>query len=479
MSYTDPQLNVRSDAALYQQFFTNISDSFAKTVAAYSEKKKELAEIAKKNKEDNEKIEKDVETYKSSVEADIVKADSANQIDLVESYQGVLDKLAENKELLLSGNLTEEKKIEIKAYERKANQSIQLAKNGLNAFVIKGSDLVESQKNGSFDKELNDPGAVYAMQISGKGAINKVIVDVENPMDVRWNVYEASSKDNPESKGEEVYSFDFNSLVNTEQNPTADFWVTTPDLTYPGVDQILTDKNNAFLEGVPTKEAPPVLVKKTDKKNTYQINEVLDIEAIKQDPSSALMLQLRADADAYLAVPSEAISLYNNSLVNLSKDGKKWYGLLEGKPLTPEQKIQFEEAYIESFLQGQANSYSVKKGTVEEDIPQEKEPVKPGKEASALIAKLDSLKGGQVGSFITHKNKTVKQTGDNEWTLTEEVVDRNGNTSTKVISKVDDPQELKEEFGIIDAALVAKEAKVDIDLAVDNAIGQETPNEEQ
>ena len=139
----------------------------------------------------------------------------------------------------------------------------------------------------------------------------------------------------------------------------------------------------------------------------------------------------------------------------------------------------FIDTYKEAFYEGQGKTYSKKLRTVvNPKIDDVTKKVKPGKAAAALLANLKSLEGGQVGSFFEFKGKTVKQTAENEWTLTEEVVDGDGNTSTKVIATVDDPNKLKDKFGITDAALVPEAADLDVDMAVNASLGPPTEENE-
>ena len=65
-----------------------------------------------------------------------------------------------------------------------------------------------------------------------------------------------------------------------------------------------------------------------------------------------------------------------------------------------------------------------------------------------LIANLDSFIDGQIGPTFDFKGKTVKKTGEKEWTLTEEVVDEAGNVSVKEIAKVNNPKEIKNKLGV-------------------------------
>ena len=469
MSYRNPQFKVFSNTAIYQNFFDGASKNM-----------ENLAEIAKENQKENEKIDEDVEEYDSKVRAGVIQADTSDQIDLVESYQPVLDRLSENKKRLLKGGLTKEQKAEYRTYEQKAFESINIAKRGIGAMAEKGLALFDAKKNRTFDNTLNDFRDVAAFESINKGGKNKIRVNLDDPTDVSWVVSTPTNKDNPQIKSTEIASFNFNNLLKVKNDDTAGYWTEIPKLTYPGAKGAILDKNGNFLEDAQTIETK-TLKKETKKKKVYQVNRVLDLEASRQ-PGSALDTTLRASARAMLDYPQEAASLWNNKLRPLDKSKPLWLGTLNGTPITKEQENDFINLYAKSFYEGEGKSYAVKGRTIEESIPQEEEdtpPPKPGKEAAALLAKIKSLKNGQTGSFITHKNKTIKQTGDNEWTLTEEVVDKDGNTSTKVISKVDDPQKLKGKFGISDETLVSETAEVDIDTAVNSAFGPETPNEEQ
>lgn len=461
MSYRNPQFKVFSNSAIYQDFFSGASRNFDK-----------LASIAKKNQEENKKIDKEVEEYDSGIRADVIKADGTDQVDLVKSYQPVLDKLSKNKKLLLKGGLTNEEKADYKAYEDKVFESISIAKRGIGAMAEKGLALTEAKKAGTFDNTLNDFKQVAAFESINKGGQNQIIVDIDNPTDVSWTVSSPADKENPQIESKEIASFNFNNLLKVKNDETASYWTKIPKLSYPGAKEAILDKNGNFLEGVKTKESK-TLTKKTDKKNVYQVNQVMDLEASRL-PGSALDNTLRASAKAILYSPQEAASLWNNKLRPLDKSKPLWLGTLDGTLVTQEQKNDFINLYAKSFYEGEGKTYSVKGRTIEEDILQEEEPARPGKEASALMAKIKSLENGQVGSFINHKNKTIKQTGENEWTLTEEVVDMAGNSSIKEIAKVDDPKKLKNKFGIIDAALVDEKAEVDIDIAMDNALGPVT-----
>lgn len=469
MSYRNPQLNVRSDAALYTNFFKNISASFSNVADAYGKKQADMAALAEENKKANEKIDKETAEYKAKINANVIKADSSVQIDLVESYKPVLSKLGEMRKKSESNNATPEEKDAFRAYEQKVLQSITTAKQGLIGMAEKGQALVEAKENNNFDNTLNDYREVFAFESINKGGVNKIDINVDDPTNMNWVVSTPADKNDPNIKSTEIASFNFNSIITAKQSDDTDYWTTIPNLEYPGLKEVITDEEDNFLEGVPVKEVR-TLTKSTDQKNVYQISQVIDFEKAKQ-PGSAIMLQLEAAAESYLAIPQEAASLWNNKLLPLDKTAKQWLGPLDGAAITDEQKADFTKMYVKSFFEGQAKVYKNNTRTIEADKEQGDKDPKPGASARALIANLNSLNEGQVGSTFDFKGKTVTQTGENEWTLTEEVVDASGNVSTKEIAKVDDPKKLKNKFGIIDAALVPDEAEVNVDMAVDNALG--------
>ena len=465
MSYRNPQLNVRSDAALYTNFFKNISSSFSKIADAYSKQQVDAAALAKENKELNEEIDKETADYKAKINASVIKADSSVQVDLVESYKPILKKLGELRKASEKTGATSEQKDEFRAYEIKVSQSIGVAKNGLIGMAEKGQALVDAKENNNFDNTLNSSKDVLAFESINKGGVNKVVIDLDDPTSMSWAV---STPEDGETKGELISSFDFNNIITAKQSDDTDYWTTIPGLEYPGLKEVITDEKDNFLEGVPVKEVR-TLTKSTDKKNVYQISQVIDFEKATQ-PGSSIMLQLDAAAESYLAIPQEAASLWNNKLLPLDKTKKQWLGPLNGDVITNEQKADFKKMYVKSFFEGQAKAYVNKTKTIEANKEQGDSDPKPGAKARALIANLNSLNEGQVGSTFDFEGKTVTQTGEKEWTLTQEVVDRDGNASTKEIAKVDDPKKLKNKFGIIDAALVPTEAEVNIDMAVNNAL---------
>ena len=468
MSYRDPQLNVRSDAALYTNFFKSISDSFSKVATAYGASQAKMAALAEENKKANDVLDEKTEEYTAKLNAGIIKVDTSTQINLVESFKPVLDKLAEGYKKANSGNASPEEKQNFRLYEQKVLQSIGLAKNGLVAMTEKGAALVEAKENKTFDNTLNDYRDVFAFESINKGGVNKVTIDVEDPLNINWTVSTPSNEDNPEVKSTEIASFNFNDLLRTSSSDDTDYWTTIPNLEYTGVKEVLIDENNQFLQETPVKEVSRN-IKSTDKKDVYQISQVVNFdEALK--PGSALRLQLEADAGAYLAFPQEAASLWNNKLLPLDKTKNKWLGPLDGTPISKEQKAEFTELYIKSFSEGQGKTYTVKSRVEEVDKFTKPSGPRPGKQAAALLANINSLKNGQIGSTFSFKDRTATQTGENEWTVTEEVIDASGNASTKVIAKVDDPEKLKDKFGVVDAALVGEEADVNIDMAVDNAL---------
>ncbi len=465
MSYRNPQLNVRSDAALYTNFFKNISSSFSKVADAYSKQQVNAAALAKENKELNEEIDKETADYKAKINASVIKADSSVQVDLVESYKPILKKLGELRKASEKTGATSEQKDEFRAYEIKVSQSIGVAKNGLIGMAEKGQALVDAKENNNFDNTLNSSKDVLAFESINKGGVNKVVIDLDDPTSMSWAV---STPEDGETKGELISSFDFNNIITAKQSDDTDYWTTIPGLEYPGLKEVITDEKDNFLEGVPVKEVR-TLTKSTDKKNVYQISQVIDFEKATQ-PGSSIMLQLDAAAESYLAIPQEAASLWNNKLLPLDKTKKQWLGPLNGDVITDEQKADFKKMYVKSFFEGQAKAYVNKTKTIEANKEQGDSDPKPGAKARALIANLNSLNEGQVGSTFDFEGKTVTQTGEKEWTLTQEVVDRDGNVSTKEIAKVDDPKKLKNKFGVVDAALVPTEAEVNIDMAVNNAL---------
>ena len=465
MSYRNPQLNVRSDAALYTNFFKNISSSFSKIADAYSKQQVDAAALAKENKESNEKIDKETADYKAKINAGVIKADSAVQVDLVESYEPILKKLGELRKASEKTGATSEQKDEFRAYEIKVSQSIGVAKNGLIGMAEKGQALVDAKENNNFDNTLNSSKDVLAFESINKGGVNKVVIDLDDPTSMSWAV---STPEDGETKGELISSFDFNNIITAKQSDDTDYWTTIPGLEYPGLKEVITDEKDNFLEGVPVKEVR-TLTRSTDKKNVYQISQVIDFEKATQ-PGSSIMLQLDAAAESYLAIPQEAASLWNNKLLPLDKTKKQWLGPLNGDVITDEQKADFKKMYVKSFFEGQAKAYVNKTKTIEANKEQGDSDPKPGAKARALIANLNSLNEGQVGSTFDFEGKTVTQTGEKEWTLTQEVVDRDGNASVKEIAKVDDPKKLKNKFGVVDAALVPTEAEVNIDIAVNNAL---------
>lgn len=468
MSYRNPQLNVRSDAALYTNFFSNISSSVSKIADAYSKQQVDAAALAKENKESNEKIDKETADYKAKINAGVIKADSAVQVDLVESYEPILKKLGELRKASEKTGATSEQKDEFRAYELKVSQSIGVAKNGLIGMAEKGQALVDAKEKNNFDNTLNDYRDVFAFESINKGGVNKVVIDLDDPTSMNWTVSTPENKDNPDIKSTQIASFDFNNIITAKQSDDTDYWTTIPGLEYPGLKEVITDEKDNFLKGVPVKEVR-TLTKSTDKKNVYQISQVIDFEKATQ-PGSSIMLQLDAAAESYLAIPQEAASLWNNKLLPLDKTKKQWLGPLNGDVITNEQKADFKKMYVKSFFEGQAKAYSNKTKTIEANKEQGDPDPKPGAAARALIANLNSLNEGQIGSTFDFKGKTVTQTGEKEWTLTQEVVDGDGNVSTKEIAKVDDPKKLKNKFEIIDAALVPPEAEVNIDMAVNNAL---------
>lgn len=465
MSYRNPQLNVRSDAALYTNFFKNISSSFSKIADAYSKQQVDAAALAKENKESNEKIDKETADYKAKINAGVIKADSSVQVDLVESYKPILKKLGELRKASEKTGATSEQKDEFRAYEIKVSQSIGVAKNGLIGMAEKGQALVDAKENNNFDNTLNSSKDVLAFESINKGGVNKVVIDLDDPTSMSWAV---STPEDGETKGELISSFDFNNIITAKQSDDTDYWTTIPGLEYPGLKEVITDEKDNFLEGVPVKEVR-TLTKSTDKKNVYQISQVIDFEKATQ-PGSSIMLQLDAAAESYLAIPQEAASLWNNKLLPLDKTKEQWLGPLNGDVITDEQKADFKKMYVKSFFEGQAKAYVNKTKTIEANKEQGDSDPKPGAKARALIANLNSLNEGQVGSTFDFEGKTVTQTGEKEWTLTQEVVDRDGNASVKEIAKVDDPKKLKNKFGVVDAALVPTEAEVNIDMAVNNAL---------
>ena len=465
MSYRNPQLNVRSDAALYTNFFKNISSSFSKIADAYSKQQVDAAALAKENKESNEKIDKETADYKAKINAGVIKADSAVQVDLVESYEPILKKLGELRKASEKTGATSEQKDEFRAYEIKVSQSIGVAKNGLIGMAEKGQAIVDAKEINNFDNTLNSSKDVLAFESINKGGVNKVVIDLDDPTSMSWAV---STPEDGETKGELISSFDFNNIITAKQSDDTDYWTTIPGLEYPGLKEVITDEKDNFLEGVPVKEVR-TLTRSTDKKNVYQISQVIDFEKATQ-PGSSIMLQLDAAAESYLAIPQEAASLWNNKLLPLDKTKKQWLGPLNGDVITNEQKADFKKMYVKSFFEGQAKAYVNKTKTIEANKEQGDSDPKPGAKARALIANLNSLNEGQVGSTFDFEGKTVTQTGEKEWTLTQEVVDRDGNASVKEIAKVDDPKKLKNKFGVVDAALVPTEAEVNIDIAVNNAL---------
>ena len=453
MSYRNPQLNVRSDAALYTNFFKNISSSFSKIADTYSKQQVNAAALAKENKELNEEIDKETADYKAKINASVIKADSSVQVDLVESYKPILKKLGELRKASEKTGATSEQKDEFRAYEIKVSQSIGVAKNGLIGMAEKGQALVDAKENNNFDNTLNSSKDVLAFESINKGGVNKVVIDLDDPTSMSWAV---STPEDGETKGELISSFDFNNIITAKQSDDTDYWTTIPGLEYPGLKEVITDEKDNFLEGVPVKEVR-TLTRSTDKKNVYQISQVIDFEKATQ-PGSSIMLQLDAAAESYLAIPQEAASLWNNKLLPLDKTKKQWLGPLNGDVITNEQKADFKKMYVKSFFEGQAKAYSNKTKTIEANKEQGDPDPKPGAAARALIANLNSLNEGQIGSTFDFKGKTVTQTGEKEWTLTQEVVDGDGNVSTKEIAKVDDPKKLKNKFEIIDAALVHPES---------------------
>ena len=467
MSYRDPQLNVRSDAALYTNFFNSISSSFAKVAEGYAKGVANKAALIKANKENNDAIDKEVATYTSKLQAGIIKVDSSSAVDLVESYKPMLAKLGENKKLELSGNATKEQLAEYRDYELKAMQSIQLSKKGLVTMAENGADLVASKEDGTFDNELNNPNTVLGFQMIGKGGVNNLVIDVDDPMNINWNV---SSKGKDDEPGKNIASYNLGSIVAISEDAGSDYWVTTPKLDFQGVGNVIMSESGDFNDNVPTKDTF-TLIKDRKGEKTYQVTQVLDIDAMRNEKGSTIDALLEAKAFGVLEYQNQAASLWNNNLSKINKQ-EKWTNPVEGEPLTEEQKTLFIDTYKEAFYEGQGKTYSKKLRTVVnpkiEDVAKK---VKPGKAAAALLANLKSLEGGQVGSFFEFQGKTVKQTAENEWTLTEEVVDNDGNSSTKVIATVDDPNKLKDKFGITDAALVPEAADLDVDMAVNASLG--------
>ena len=182
-----------------------------------------------------------------------------------------------------------------------------------------GADLVASKEDGTFDNELNNPNTVLGFQMIGKGGVNNLVIDVDDPMNINWNV---SSKGKDDEPGKNIASYNLGSIVAISEDAGSDYWVTTPKLDFQGVGNVIMSESGDFNDNVPTKDTF-TLIKDRKGEKTYQVTQVLDIDAMRNEKGSTIDALLEAKAFGVLEYQNQTASLWNNNLSKINKQ-EKW-----------------------------------------------------------------------------------------------------------------------------------------------------------